>query len=68
MASKIKNLYNTMASGDPVTHLTKRRPEDFWPTTLNEESMIAAKILRSYFMDGFVVRRCPEKESIGNNS
>ena len=57
MTSKIKSLYNRMASGDPVTHLTKRRAEDFWPTTLNEEAMRVAKILRSFFMDGFVVSR-----------
>lgn len=55
MASKVKQLYNRMASGEPVTHLSKRRAEDFWPTTLDAEAMRAAKILRSYFMDGFVV-------------
>jgi hypothetical protein len=68
MASKIKNLYNRMASGDPVTHLTKRRAEDFWPTTLNEEATRAAKILRSYFMDGFVVRRETEQGSMDSDS
>ena len=48
-------LLEKMTSGQPIAHLTKRKAEHFWPTTLDEEAMRAARILRGYFMDGFVV-------------
>ncbi len=50
-----KQLFAKVTSGEPIAHLTKRKAEDFWPKTLDEEAMRAARILRSYFMDGFVV-------------
>jgi hypothetical protein len=54
--SKVKQWYKKATSGDPVAHITRRKAEDFWPTTLDKEAMRAASTLRSYFMDGFVVR------------
>lgn len=53
--SKVKQWFSTMTSGNPVAHVSKRRAEDFWPSTLDNEAMRAAQILRSYFMDGFIV-------------
>ena len=61
---KMKQWYKKATSGDPVTHVTRRKAEDFWPTTLDKEAMRAAGILRSYFMDGFVVRNFQRRHAI----
>lgn len=62
--SKIKQWFKKATSGDPVAHTTRRKAEDFWPSTLDKEAMRAAGTLRSYFMDGFVVRNLQNQLAI----
>jgi hypothetical protein len=62
--SKVKQWYKKATSGESVAHITRRKAEDFWPTTLDKEAMRAAGTLRSYFMDGFVVRNLQNQHAI----
>jgi hypothetical protein len=56
MWQKTKNAFNKAASGEPVSKIRgKASAEEFWPSTLEKESKVAAAILRSFFVDGFVV-------------
>ena len=53
---KTKDALNKAKSGDPVAHISsKAGAEDFWPASLEVESKKAARMLRTFFTDGFVV-------------
>lgn len=52
--------------GDPINRLShKVSSEAFWPTTLDKESEKAARILRSFFKDGFYVDDANDHVSAG---
>ena len=55
-SEKIKGFFNKAASGEPVSKVrNKKVAEEFWPAALDKESDKAACILRSFFIDGYVV-------------
>jgi hypothetical protein len=50
------NLIKTIKSGDPVLNLDRSvAAESLWPAALEKEADKAASILRSFFIDGFIV-------------
>lgn len=54
--SGFKKLINTLTSGEPVLNFHKAVSADtLWPTTNDKEADKAAHILRSFFVDGFIV-------------
>lgn len=64
---KALNLIKTIKSGDPVLNLDRSvAAETLWPATLEKEADKAAGILRSFFIDGFIVPyrtlgKCPHE-------
>ena len=53
---KALDLIKTIKSGDPVLNLDRSvAAESLWPATLEKETDKAASILRSFFVDGFIV-------------
>ena len=50
------DLIKTIKTGDPVLNLDRSvAAENLWPATLEKETDKAASILRSFFIDGFIV-------------
>ena len=53
---KALDLIKTIKSGDPVLNLDRSvAAESLWPADLEKETDKAASILRSFFIDGFIV-------------
>jgi hypothetical protein len=49
-------LIKTVKSGEPVLNLKRSvAAETLWPAALEKEADKAASILRSFFVDGFIV-------------
>jgi hypothetical protein len=49
-------LIKTIKTGEPVLNLDRSvATENLWPATLEKETDKAASILRSFFIDGFIV-------------
>jgi hypothetical protein len=49
-------LIKTIKTGEPVLNLDRSvATENLWPATLEKETEKAASILRSFFIDGFIV-------------
>jgi hypothetical protein len=65
--TKAVDLLKTVTSGEPVLNLHRSvAAETLWPTTLQSEADKAAKILRSFFIDGFIIPyrtlgKCPQR-------
>ena len=65
--TKAVDLLKTATSGEPVLDLHRSvAAETLWPTTLQSEADKAARILRSFFIDGFIVPyrtlgKCPQR-------
>lgn len=54
--SKALDMIKTIKSGDPVLNLDRSAAaESLWPAALEKEADKAASILRSFFIDGFIV-------------
>jgi hypothetical protein len=59
-------LLKTVKSGEPILNLDRSvAAETLWPATLEKEVDKAASILRSFFLDGFIVPyrtlgKCPQ--------
>jgi hypothetical protein len=50
------DLIKTIKTGDPVLNLDRSvAAENLWPAALEKETDKAASILRSFFIDGFIV-------------
>jgi hypothetical protein len=65
--TKVFDLLKTVTSGEPVLNLDRSvAAETLWPATLQKEGEIAARILRSFFIDGFIIPyrtlgKCPQR-------
>lgn len=64
--SRALELIRTIKTGEPVLNLDRSiAAESLWPTALEQEADKASSILRSFFLDGFIIPyrtsgRCPE--------
>lgn len=53
---KAKRLFSAARSGEPISKIRDTAAaEDFFPAALDRESDKAARILRSFFIDGYIV-------------
>lgn len=65
--TKAVDLLRTATSGEPILNLHRSvAAETLWPTTLQSEADKAARILRSFFIDGFIIPyrtlgKCPQR-------
>lgn len=65
--TKAVDLLKAVTSGEPILNLHRSvAAETLWPTTLQSEADKAAKILRSFFIDGFIIPyrtlgKCPQR-------
>ena len=55
--AKTKGLFDTARSGEPVSKFTSNKvaAETYWPKALDKEADKAACILRTFFIDGYIV-------------
>jgi len=66
LMSRALDLLKTVKTGEPVLNLGRSvAAETLWPATLEKEADKAASILRSFFLDGFIVPyrtlgKCPQ--------
>jgi hypothetical protein len=58
--SKALDMIETIKSSDPILNLDRSAAaESLWPAALEKEADKAASILRSFFIDGFIVWEMP---------
>jgi hypothetical protein len=66
LKSRALELLKTVKTGEPILNLDRSvAAETLWPATLEKEADKAASILRSFFLDGFIVPyrtlgKCPQ--------
>ena len=55
--AKTKGFFDKAGSGEPVSKFRSNKvaAETYWPTPLDKETDKAAHMLRSFFIDGYVV-------------